>query len=193
MGDKYFVVIRVLFFFLIVVFIIEIVLYFKMKSSEESLTFVDSNQETNVTSFFDQSRDDSVYNPSSQSEESTLEPGGLPLELTTDFDPSVNSAVFDVLTADIEAEALDIKVVWPQTWEGKEFRSKIGCDEISYSSGGEKKKINKTEFFAEIADIFSKRNSDNKSGKTSEPVLFQGICTDPNCQEINKDCFLILP
>jgi len=193
MSDKFFVIIRVLFLFLIIVFVVELILYFKMKSSRESLTLVDLSQERKITNFFDQGRTDSTESASSQPKESTLEPEDLPLELTTDFDPSVNSAVFNVLAADIEDEALDLKVAWPRTWEGKEFRSKIGCDEISYRSGGEEKKINKTEFFAEIADILSKRNSDNKSGKTSEPVFFQGICTDPNCQEINKDCFLILP
>jgi len=116
-------------------------------------------------------------------ENSSPQPQDLPLELTTQFDPSVNSAVFVVLSANTENKTVNLKIVWPETWEGREFASKISCDDISFHSKGEEKKVNNKEFFVELSELLSKRNSDSS-------VFFFGICNDSTCREIYKDCVL---
>lgn len=117
------------------------------------------------------------------------EPLPLPAELTTNFDPSVNSAVFKVDSVNTEKETLGLVVVWPNSWEGRRFESKITCSDsdikLNFRSSGNLTSVNKSEIFTKIKLYLQ--------GSLGEPIFFFGFCGDNNCEEINRDCYISLP
>lgn len=126
---------------------------------------------------------------SNQEPTPSAEPLPLPAELTTNFNPSVNSAVFKVESVNTEKETLGLIVVWPNSWEGRRFESKITCADSdikikSYSSDN-LTSVNKSEIFTKIKLYLQ--------GSLGEPIFFFGLCSDNTCEEINRDCRFSLP
>ena len=63
--------------------------------------------------------------------------GDLPLELSVDFDPTVNSPKFMIESVDRQAKTFDLKSVFPPTFEGKKLTSRITCQEIKIVGPGD--------------------------------------------------------
>jgi len=111
-------------------------------------------------------------------------PLGLPAELSTDFDPSKNTPIFVIESADAALGILNLKFVFPHTWEGRKVTSRITCKDgdikITYQNNSNSRKEDVTK----EALINKVQETSNKS------MLFSGLCSDSTCMEINKDCLL---
>ena len=95
---------------------------------------------------------------------------------------------FSILSVDVENQTLGLRIVWPKTWEGKEFEPKVLCDQItSYTKDGGKIILGKPEFFIKVSqEIESNPDEDGD-------LFFSALCSDSSCKEIVSDCYLSLP
>lgn len=107
----------------------------------------------------------------------------LPKELASAFDPTVNTPVFKVITADRKQKTLKLKMVFPREYQSAEISSAITCDEadIKVERDGQAVGAGSAALFNTIEENFS-----------VEAKLFRGLCRDSTCQEISKQCVLFL-
>jgi hypothetical protein len=111
----------------------------------------------------------------------------LPEELTTKFDPTVNTPVFVIEKIDAYNKVLEMKYVWPDKNAGIHVTSKIGCEnnqiEIIYSAKSSSNKntnVSVEKFFNELEKM--------KFGE----VAFSGICSDKTCAVLKSSCRLYI-
>ena len=106
----------------------------------------------------------------------------LPLELSEDFDPTVNSPKFMIESVDRQAKTFSLKSVFPPIFEGKRLTSRITCQEIKIVGSGDSVGENVT------YDVLMER----MEGVSNEMMIFSGLCSDKTCAEINQSCQLYL-
>jgi len=108
--------------------------------------------------------------------------GDLPLELSVDFDPTVNSPKFMIESVDRQTKMFNLKSVFPPTFEGKKLTSRITCQEIKIVGPGDSvgEEV--------VYDVLMER----MEGVSKEMMIFSGLCSDNTCAEINQSCRLYL-
>ena len=108
--------------------------------------------------------------------------GDLPLELSVDFDPTVNSPKFMIESVNRQAKTFDLKSVFPPTFEGKRLTSRITCQEIKIVGPGDSvgEEV--------VYDVLMER----MEGVSKEMMIFSGLCSDNTCAEIHQSCRLYL-
>jgi len=109
-------------------------------------------------------------------------PLGLPEELSTKFDPTENTPMFVIESVDATLGVLELKFVFPHTWEGRRVTSRIICKD------GDIKIVSPTNSIGENVTIDTLINKIQET--PSELMIFSGLCSDSTCREINKDCQL---
>lgn len=112
------------------------------------------------------------------------EPATIPLELSEEFDPSVNAAMYTVDSLERESEILVLKLVWPQVMSGKVVKSKISCIDgaIQLHMRGEKSAL------VSKQELFDKIEAGDKAS-----MIFSGLCNDKGCGEMINRCSLTVP
>jgi len=108
--------------------------------------------------------------------------GDLPMELSVDFDPTVNSPKFMIESVDRKVKTFDLKSVFPPTFEGKRLTSRITCQEIKIVGPGDSvgEEV--------VYDVLMER----MEGVSKEMMIFSGLCSDNTCAEIHQSCRLYL-
>ena len=106
----------------------------------------------------------------------------LPNELTSEFNPTINTPVFAVTAVGGGEKSLRLKMIYPEGFLTEEITSTITCrdKDIKIIKKGE-------EIGGGSALVF-----DTISQQLPGTVLFKGLCRRANCQEINKQCELNL-
>ncbi len=108
--------------------------------------------------------------------------GGLPLELSAEFDPTQNAPRFMIESVDKQAKSFDMKSVWPPSFEGKRLTSRITCREIKIVGPGE----------SEGENVNLDKLLERMEGVSKEMMIFSGLCGDNTCREINRACRLYM-
>lgn len=110
----------------------------------------------------------------------------LPEELGLYFDESVDPAVFNIFTSDVEDKTLNLNYVWPAIYADNKRKvvSKITCkdDDIKLTTRSNETPVNIS------LDTLFKEVQNNPS----EYMIFSGICKNTSCDEIYKNCKLHL-
>jgi len=158
----------ILFSVLLLVLVVEVIIYYLETRKGEKLTSINVEEERPFVDI-------------------EQEKENLPLELTKGFNPTQNSAVFEVVSVDNQSQTLSLKAVWPKVFEGRGFTAKITCNEVEVSDVEKegKERISKEEAFGRISDKIAQ--------KGNTPIFLMGLCKDLNCQEINLNCRLTFP
>jgi hypothetical protein len=104
----------------------------------------------------------------------------LPLELTKNFNPTINTPVFAIVSADKSQKTLRLKMVFPEGYLREEVTSVIACKEpdIKVSKNGKDVAVGSAAFFKAI--------DENPKGS----LTLMGICSDTLCKEMNQRCVL---
>lgn len=168
--DKKLIVLVIIFSVLSLIVVGEAFLYFK-KTRNVKNTAKESSASVNPI----------VITPAA---EKAISGSVLPAELSANFDPSVNAAIFKILSASSENKTLNLEIVWPKNWEGKKITSRITCEsgdiKIATQLNPTPQNINLDTFF-------------NKVQNAQEGYLmFSGLCSDKTCDEIYRQCNLNL-
>ncbi|HET7098795.1 MAG TPA: hypothetical protein VFI61_01015 [Patescibacteria group bacterium] len=107
-----------------------------------------------------------------------------PDELSIEFDPTVNSAVFNIDFVNADDSVLHLDYAWPESLAVMKVKvsSKITCvqGDIKLTT-----KQNPNPQDITLAELFTKAVSVSK-----ENSKFSGLCKDKGCSEINKNCRL---
>lgn len=105
---------------------------------------------------------------------------GLPEELTSEFDPTVNEVIFVIEAVDPARKALQLRGVYPPGWENVRHESKITCQEedIKIVDRSDKGLTGSAALFAVIEET------------PKQDLLFSGRCADLGCIVIDRDCRL---
>lgn len=109
---------------------------------------------------------------------------GLPEELSVNFDPTKNTPIFVIESADAALGTLKLKFVFPHTWEGRRVTSRIACKD------GEIKIVYPADSAGE--EVMIEALIKKVQETPSELMIFSGRCSDNTCREINKDCQLFV-
>lgn len=109
-------------------------------------------------------------------------PLGPPEELSTKFDPTENTPIFVIESTDATLGTLNLKFVFPHTWEGRRATSRIVCKDgdikIVYPADSTGEEVTIEALIKKVQET------------SSELMIFRGLCSDNSCTEINKDCQL---
>lgn len=113
-------------------------------------------------------------------------PLGPPEELSTNFDPTKNTAMFVIESVDAILGTLKLKFVFPHTWEGRRVTSRIICKD------GEIKIVYPADSVSAGEEVTIEAFIKKVQETPSELMIFSGRCSDNTCREINKDCHLFV-
>lgn len=104
----------------------------------------------------------------------------LPKELSTDFDPTINTPIFKIVSANQNENTLDLEMIFPENKILKVITSLVTCQDsdIQILKNGSKIGIG-------IVSLFTNINENSK-----DQMTFSGYCSDATCKEINKQCLL---
>ncbi len=122
----------------------------------------------------------SIYLQNKKSEQN-VEKNGLPDQIGANFKPTLNSAMYKIVSVDLLAKTMKLKILWPINL-GNEINSQIECtsDDIKIvtQSDPNPKAIS-------LDDMLYKASVTDKEMQT-----FSGICREAECRVIDKACEL---
>lgn len=104
----------------------------------------------------------------------------LPEELSTNFDPTINTPMFEITSANENEKTLDLVMIFPENRIPKEITSKISCQESDI-----KILKNGSEIGTGIISLFTVINEN-----LNRQMTFSGFCSDTTCNEIDRQCQL---
>lgn len=157
------------------IFVLVVLGFLILLLAGEVFLLLNKNKKQNISSETDQ-------NPDKELIGDIKTPLGPPEELSTKFDPTKNTPMFVIESADATLGTLKLKFVFPHTWEGRRVTSRIICKD------GDIKIVSPTNSIGENVTIDTLINKIQET--SSELMIFSGRCTDNTCAEINKDCQL---
>lgn len=106
-----------------------------------------------------------------------------PAQLSTDFDPSINRASFQVMSYEQSGQRIMMRYMFPESKAGEQVICKINCPEDDYqmrAGNSRSKAVTKQEF---------ERAVENTG---QEMVVVMGLCDNSNCGELVEGCYLHL-
>jgi hypothetical protein len=106
----------------------------------------------------------------------------LPEELSTNFDPTINTPIFEISFIDEDKKTLGLIMIFPENYDPKEITSLISCQEQDVKVLRNEKEVGEglAPFFIEVEKGLG------------TPMTLSGLCSDQACNEINKQCQLNL-
>lgn len=104
----------------------------------------------------------------------------LPDELSANFDPTQNTPIFKITSANKDEKTLVLEIIFPENKTSKEVTSLISCQEADIQI-----LKNGSQIGAGIESFFGAINENPK-----ERMTFSGYCGDKTCDEINRQCLL---
>lgn len=110
-----------------------------------------------------------------------IEKPGLPDAIGANFKPTLNSAMYKIVSVDLVAKTMKLKILWPINL-GNEINSQIECasDDIKIV----------TQSDPNPKSISLDAMLDKASVTDKEMQTFSGICREAECMVIDKACEL---
>lgn len=93
----------------------------------------------------------------------------LPRELVENFDPTVNTPIFKIISVDEAKKTIKLRVIFPENYAIKEVTSKISCKNTDIDN-----------LLTEIKN------------NLNEKAIFSGLCADRTCKVITDGCVVNL-